>query len=243
VTSISTEHRREGWQDRAERPRPLLLAHRGARRSAPENSFKAFNIALRHGCDGFEFDVQRTADGVPLICHEPKYLGLVIHKTKFADFAGVFTLPEVIKRYASKAFLDIELKVAGLEEVTLQAIAAAPPKHGYLVSSFLPEVLHRMYELDPHSRLALICQNRRQLGKWRRVPCNAVIARVNLVNEKLRAATKEAGKQLMVWTVNDADEMLRFAELGVDAIISDDTRLLTDVLRPKRPSGQTARKK
>lgn len=243
MTSTSTDHRRAGRQDRADRPRPLLLAHRGARLSAPENSFKAFNIALRHGCDGFEFDVQRTADGVPLICHDPKYQDSVIHKTKFAEFAGAITLPEVVSRYAAKAFLDIELKVTGLEEVTLRAIAASPPKHGYLVSSFLPEVLHRMYELDPHSRLALVCQNRRQLGKWRRVPCNAVIAKTNLVNDELRAATKEAGKQLMVWTVNDAEEMVRFADIGVDAIISDDTRLLTDTLRPKKSSDQAARKK
>src|SRR5256885_4198968 len=31
---------------------------------------------------------------------------------------------------------------------------------------------------------------------------------------------------LLVWTVNRQDEMLRFAEMGVDGIISDDTALL-----------------
>ena len=32
-----------------------------------------------------------------------------------------------------------------------------------------------------------------------------------------------AGKKVMVWTVNHADEMRRLAEWGVDAIISDET--------------------
>ena len=38
--------------------------------------------------------------------------------------------------------------------------------------------------------------------------------------------TLAAGKKLLVWTVNDEMEMRRFAGLGVDGIISDDTRLL-----------------
>jgi hypothetical protein len=42
---------------------PLLLGHRGARRAAPENTLAAFDLALQHGCDGFEFDVRRTLDG------------------------------------------------------------------------------------------------------------------------------------------------------------------------------------
>ena len=37
----------------------LLLGHRGARQYATENSFDAFDVALEHGCDGFEFDVRR----------------------------------------------------------------------------------------------------------------------------------------------------------------------------------------
>ena len=38
----------------------LLLGHRGARLYAPENTIPAFDLCLKHGADGFEFDVRCT---------------------------------------------------------------------------------------------------------------------------------------------------------------------------------------
>jgi len=32
---------------------------------------EAFNLALEHGCDGFEFDVRYTQDDRAVICHNP----------------------------------------------------------------------------------------------------------------------------------------------------------------------------
>jgi glycerophosphoryl diester phosphodiesterase len=60
--------------------RPLLLGHRGLRvpQAPPENTFAAFDLALQHGCDGFEFDVRLTGDGRAVICHDPWAQGIVI---------------------------------------------------------------------------------------------------------------------------------------------------------------------
>jgi glycerophosphoryl diester phosphodiesterase len=52
-------------------PRPLILAHRGWSARYPENTLLAFVEALQLGSDGLEFDVQVTADGVPVIIHDP----------------------------------------------------------------------------------------------------------------------------------------------------------------------------
>ena len=41
----------------------LVLAHRGARRQAPENTIPAFARAMELGADGVELDVHRTRDG------------------------------------------------------------------------------------------------------------------------------------------------------------------------------------
>lgn len=48
---------------------PLILAHRGANKRAPQNTIPAFKSAIEHGADGVEFDVQMTSDGVLVICH------------------------------------------------------------------------------------------------------------------------------------------------------------------------------
>lgn len=48
-----------------------VIAHRGASGSAPENTMAAFELAARQGADAFELDVRLTADGVPVVLHDP----------------------------------------------------------------------------------------------------------------------------------------------------------------------------
>ena len=47
-----------------------LIAHRGFSSDAPENTFAAFDLALEHGFNNMETDVQLTSDGVPVIIHD-----------------------------------------------------------------------------------------------------------------------------------------------------------------------------
>jgi glycerophosphoryl diester phosphodiesterase len=52
-------------------PRPTVLGHRGSAGSAPENTLASFAIALEQGADIVESDVHVTADGVPVLIHDP----------------------------------------------------------------------------------------------------------------------------------------------------------------------------
>lgn len=51
---------------------PLVLGHRGASGDAPENTLVAFELALRQGADGVEFDVHLSSDGVPVVIHDTR---------------------------------------------------------------------------------------------------------------------------------------------------------------------------
>src|SRR5262245_23006227 len=95
----------------------LLLGHRGTRRSGPvrENTLAAFDLALEHGCDGFEFDVRLTGDGIGVVCHDPTSGRHPISKTKASRLQALPTLQAVLERYSPIGFLDIELKVPGVE--------------------------------------------------------------------------------------------------------------------------------
>src|ERR1700749_264190 len=96
---------------------PLLLGHRGARavKSIPENTLASFDRALADGCDGFEFDVRLSEDEEAVICHDPNLGRLKIERTDSQQLANLPRLPDVLQRYQSRAFLDIEVKVRGLE--------------------------------------------------------------------------------------------------------------------------------
>jgi glycerophosphoryl diester phosphodiesterase len=57
-------------QTRAQRPYPLLIAHRGANHLAPENSLTAFAIAQEQGADVLETDLHVTRDGEIVLFHD-----------------------------------------------------------------------------------------------------------------------------------------------------------------------------
>lgn len=211
--------------------RPLLLGHRGARavKSIPENTFASFDRALADGCDGFEFDVRLTSDGVPVICHDPRFNDAKIARSSREQCSGLPGLEEVLARYCDRAFLDIELKVEGLEEVTAKLLQRFPPKHGFVVSSFLPEVVQAVHSRDANIPLGFIW-DKRKLERWSQLPIEYVIPHRKLVSPELIRQCKGAAKKMLVWTVNQPEEMRRLRDWGVDGIVSDKTALLSQTL-------------
>jgi len=208
--------------------RPLLLGHRGARavRSIPENTIASFDRCLADGCAGFEFDVRLTGDGAAVVCHDPQWKGLEIARTAARDLPGLARLEEILARYEERAFLDIELKVAGLAKIVAGLLREHRPRRGFVVSSFLPEVLQAMRGEDPTIPSGLICETHAELRRWDQLAIEYVMPQEQLGSEAWIRRIKAAGKKIVVWTVNDAAAIRRFAKAGVDGIISDETELL-----------------
>ncbi len=211
----------------------LLLGHRGARRYAPENTIAAFDLALEHGCDGFEFDVRLTADQQCVICHDPTLYGHTVATSRYDLLASAPSLPDLLEKFSQRAHLDIELKVGGLEDQVATMLRQYPPQRGYCVSSFQPGVVEALHAQDRTISLGLICESRRQFAMWPKLPIEALFLNYSLIAEQVVKELHAAGKQVVVWTVNDARDMREFASMGVDGIISDDTKLLVDTLRPR----------
>jgi glycerophosphoryl diester phosphodiesterase len=212
---------------------PLLLGHRGARstRSVPENTLASFDLALEHGCDGFEFDVRLTADRQAVICHDPRHRRSSIARTPSLQLADLPQLDSVLRRYGPRAFLDIELKVKGLESIVRAALRDHRPERGYVVSSFLPEVIMELKNRSPEVPTGIICDNPRQLKAWRTLPVDYLIVEKSLFEPGLVGEVHATGAKLLVWTVNDAKSMRALSQWGVDGIISDDTPSLVRTLK------------
>ncbi len=220
--------------------RPLLLGHRGARRYAPENTFEAFDLALAHGCDGFEFDVRRTCDGRSIICHDPKLHQHSIAESTYTDLQAVVRsltcLEDLLARYAGQAFLDIELKVPQLEDGLVTALRQQQPCD-CLVSSFLSDVLDGVRTRDPQIPRGFLFDQGEGLMRWAALDVQYVLPHHSLVSHELVDDVHAAGRKIVVWTVNQEREMRALAGMGVDGIISDDTRLLGGALGDRRDPG------
>jgi glycerophosphoryl diester phosphodiesterase len=223
--------------------RPLLLGHRGVRPLPylglrwrkpgfpAENTLGAFDYAMASGCDGFEFDVRFTRDRRSILCHDPKFNR---KEVALSEHAGLerrcgYSLPsleDVLIRFGAVAYLDIELKVTGHEDAVVAALRANPPQRGYVVSSFLPEVLLRLRQIDATLPLGYLCEREEDISRWREFSITVFLPHYSLVSEQLVKTVHESNTQLITWTVNTARDLLRLAEWGVDGLISDDPRLL-----------------
>jgi glycerophosphoryl diester phosphodiesterase len=228
--------------------RPFLLGHRGARppsrfklntRSAripSENTIACFEYALAHGCDGFEFDIRITRDGGLVVCHNASSDGRKIATSLFEDLRsqcdqGLCCLEDVLAAFGDRAYLDIEVKVAGGEELIISALQRSKPKR-YLLSSFLPEVLLRFHQLAPSAPLGYICDRLADVRNWQELPIQVFLPHYELVTEKLIREVQSRGMQIFTWTVNREEDMLRLAAGGIDGLISDDPKLLYRTFPP-----------
>jgi glycerophosphoryl diester phosphodiesterase len=211
--------------------RPLLLGHRGARgvKSIPENTLASFDRALAVGCDGFEFDVRLTGDEEAVVCHDPKIGRLEVARAKAKELTSLPQFNDILERYR-QSFLNIELKVPGLEKIVIARLREFGTTR-FMISSFLPDVLRVLHAADSSLPLGIICEKKRQLEQWRELPVGYVIPHYHIAGPELIEELRAAGKQIFVWTVNSAVTIRRFAEWGVDGMISDYPKRLVESFR------------
>ena len=171
------------------------------------------------------------------MCHDPRTGNIEIARAAAAQLSALPQLKDVLARYQDRAFLDIEVKVAGLEKIVLALLQKYPPRRGLVVSSFLPQVLRELHAQNPTVPLGLICETKAQVSRWSDWPVEFVIPYYKLVDATLLRELKAAQKKILVWTVNAPADMRRLADSGVDGIISDDTGLLCRSLAAEGRAG------
>lgn len=109
---------------------PLIIAHRGARTEAPENTKSAFDAALKYPIDGFEFDVRMSKDGNAVLYHDKTLYKINRTRKRISDYSykelckfdwgewfspeyanePLLTLSETLSLYAHRTRLMIEIK-------------------------------------------------------------------------------------------------------------------------------------
>ncbi len=231
--------------------RPLVMAHRGAKDVAPENTLAAFEAAYQLGADAIEMDVSRCATGEIIVIHDDT-VDRTTNGTGRADelpldalraldagswfnprFAGerLPLLEEVLERMGQRIRFNIEIKGRSLRTDGIEAeIAAMLASRGLtgdtLISSFNPAALWRMRRAAPALGRALLYAGDMPLAlrrAWTRhfVAPQALHPHHSMVNEEYMAWARRKGYRINVWTVNEPKDMARMAALGVDAIITD----------------------
>jgi glycerophosphoryl diester phosphodiesterase len=210
----------------------LRLAHRGDWRLAPENSLEAMRAALANpACDGLEFDVRFSRDGMPVLLHDATLervqgVAAPVGSLSAAELGayGIPTLAAVLELAADRSFLDVELKEPATDAFfDVLSRARGDPAGGLaraVVSSFQPEILARVAAARPEwPRWG----NSRDLepetiGVAVGLGCSALATTWRAIEPAGIKRAKEAGLAVASWTVRRRPTFDRLERLGVTAM-------------------------
>ena len=227
----------------------LRIAHRGAAGTRPELTRPAFERALEIGVDMIELDVQLTRDGQLVVLHDRRLGRTVagdgpVRERTLAELqaldagswfdprwagATVPSLADVLSWTAGRAELNVEIKSPPEDwEATAAALvtllAGTGRLGGTIVSSFQMGALAAVRARDAAARLGVLWQTTDFDPMWAEAEALAAVAvhpLWSLVDAEFVAEARARGRQVLVWTVNDADSIAELVALGVDGIISD----------------------
>jgi glycerophosphoryl diester phosphodiesterase len=213
----------------------LRLAHRGDWRAAAENSLAAMQAAIRiPGCDGLEFDIRASADGVPVLLHDAtlarvQRVPAACVTLTAAELAGyeIPTLGEVLQAVGCDPFLDVELKEPVQRAIDVLELERGriddngkPVLRNAVVSSFQPEILRWLAEQRPTwpRWLNAYDMSARTIATATDLGCAAIAAEWHSVDGDGVDRAAAAGLGVATWTVRDLVDCGRLAALGLVAI-------------------------
>jgi glycerophosphoryl diester phosphodiesterase len=215
----------------------LIYAHRGASSDFAEGSKAAYEGALAQGADGFECDVRLTKDKQVICYHDADTKRLSGIDLKIANTSSI-ELNQKINPYYFNDLLDfaisnkkdlvIETKhpvpTGGLIEKELHDLlsnkAAQIQKSGIrlLLISFSYLATLRNKKSGFQSGLLINKKNMAQFNTAQVIAANIEIVKKDhsfVLNQQKR------GKKVIVWTVNNQDDLNLCKDLGIYAVITD----------------------
>ncbi len=152
-------------------------------------------------------------------------------------------LDEVLKTWPAVHF-NIDLKASGIEWAVAEVIVEAGRQDSTLVGSFHDRRIARFRRItgggvatSAGPRVAAQAWVASRVGHRGPHPVAAYQlpyrSRVARIDRRFILAAHAAGAHVHAWTVNDAAEMRRLLDLGVDGIVTDRPDILNDVVKER----------
>jgi glycerophosphoryl diester phosphodiesterase len=228
-----------------------VIAHRGAWRNSdtPQNSIASLQAAIALKVCGTEFDIHLTADGIPVINHDPDFQGTPIEKTTYSELLkNTLSNGEPIPTFESfllggmqqqktKLVADLKPSVLNKEhsiklaEKVIEIVNQLQAQAWMLYISFDYEILKRILELDPHAHTQYLKGNVEvdQLKADGIQGADYHFSIYKRDDQWIQNAHKK-GILVNVWTVNDIHLMNYFLDRNIDYLTTDEPESLLDLI-------------
>jgi glycerophosphoryl diester phosphodiesterase len=241
-------------------PLPLAMAHRGGAIEHLENTMPAFEACVAMGYRYLETDVRATADGVPIVIHDPVLervsdaTGRIdqlpwseVSRARIGGREPILRLEELLEAFPDVRF-NLDIKAAGVVAPLVRAIRRLRVAERICLASFSDARIAAARRLlgptvctalGPRgvAALRLASYRPRAAGLVRiQAGCAQVPLQLGgraLVDERFLAAAHARGLQVHVWTVDTPDDANALLDLGVDGIMTDRPAMLREVLEKR----------
>jgi glycerophosphoryl diester phosphodiesterase len=238
--------RRAPWTARA----PVVIAHRGASGTAPENTLPAFWSAVRARARAIELDVHQTSDLQLVVVHDASLQrtagvrktveSLTAREVTALDAGSWFspayqgvripTLEAVLRALKGRVALNIELKAGtrrlypGLESRVLALVRRLGWHDRVLVSSFHVRYLQRLRRLDSTIAIGILVHPwslDAALSRARQLDAVSIHPSARAVTADLVRRVRAEGYRILPYTVDRAADKQRLVRLGVDGFFTN----------------------
>ena len=229
-----------------------VIAHRGASESAPENTMAAVRQAIDDGADWIEIDVQETADGDVVVFHDSDFMKLSGAELKIWNatrsdlndldigswFGPAFAnervpkLAAVLEECRGRAGVVIELKYYGhdqkLEQRVVDIVEASGMMDNVMLMSLKLNAVEKIKTLRPDWKVGLLMSV--AAGNWKKLDADFLAVNGAFLSQSMITSAHSSGREVYVWTINDAVTMSTLIGRGADGIITDKPALGRTVL-------------
>jgi glycerophosphoryl diester phosphodiesterase len=236
-----------------------VVAHRGAAGIRPENTLPSIEQAILDGADWVEIDVQENADGEVIVVHDSDFMKTAGDPLKVWDstnadldrldmggwfdptYAGtrVPTLREVLETARDRAQVLIELKYYGhdvrLEERVAEIVEEAGMSDQIALMSLKLDGVLKMKALRPDWQVGLLAAT--AIGDLTQLDVDFLAVNTGMARPSVLRAARNAGRPVLVWTVNDPMTLSQMMSRGVTGVITDYPDRAADVIAAR--SGMT----
>lgn len=230
----------------------VIVAHRGAAGKAPENTMASVHQAIEDEADWVEIDVQESGDGEVVVIHDSDFMKLArtdlkvwegtLEQIQNIDIGSWFSpefsdqrvplLADVLNAARNRANVVIELKYYGhdqhLEERVVDIVERTGMVDQTAIMSLKYEGIQKIRRLRPDWTIGLL--SAQALGSMSTIDADFLAVNTAMAKPAFIRTNQQAGKKVLVWTVNDRMAMFTMMSRGVDGIITDEPVLARRVI-------------
>lgn len=226
--------------------KPLILAHRGASKIAPENTIAAFKKAVELGVDGVELDVMMSGDNIPVVIHDDRVdrttnsTGLVWDFTAVElgqmdarmghaiPVEGVPTLDAVLRVFPDNFVVNVELKHPGKlsEDAFIESVEDVLQKHRsrlrFILSSFDLGILKAVRGKGLTDPLGLLLSGDAvDFKTLSHIQPDGLHLNDRMISLRLASYFSKRKLPVVIWTVDDPKRMERWKSHSVAGVITN----------------------